>query len=118
VALVRVQLRAGGIADHPQAVRDPEPPVAGQRGSLARVEPVVFEPEILEGKGASDRQEDRVALRRGSVVQVDHVGAIRARSRSRRDSPDAEPDVDAVASQELGHHGRVARMLGGHQPIA
>ncbi len=48
VALVGVQLRAGRVADDPQPVGDPQPPVARERRPARRVDAVVLEPEVVD----------------------------------------------------------------------
>ncbi len=53
-----------------------------------------------------------------AVVEVDHVGAVRAGPRLGPDRPDAEPDVDVVALERLERGFGVARMVGGDEPLA
>ena len=77
----------------------------------------MLEAELVERECPTDRQQDGVALRSRSVVEVDHVRAVGAASRPGRGRPDAEADVDSIAPEQLGDNLRVARMLGRHQPI-
>ena len=55
VGLVRVELRAGRITDHPQPVGDAQPPIARERRPSGRVDAVVLEPEIIAELKASKR---------------------------------------------------------------
>jgi hypothetical protein len=118
VGLVGVELGPGRIADDPQPVGDVEPAVPREREPAARVDPVVLETEVVEGERAADGEQDGVALGGGPVVEVDDIRPVRALAGPCRDRPDAEPDVDAVAPQELLDRLGVAGMLGRHQPAA
>jgi hypothetical protein len=75
-----VQLWAGRVADDPQPVADAQPPVARERRSAGGVDAVVLEPEVLEREAAPDGEQDGVALRGRAVVELDDVGAVRARA--------------------------------------
>ncbi len=80
VRLVRVQLRPGGVAGDPQAVRHPKPAVARERRRpTRRVQAVMLQPEVVERHLPADGHEDRVALDGRSVVELDHVRAVAPR---------------------------------------
>ena len=115
VALVRVELRAGRVADHPQSVGDAQPPVARERRPSAGVDAVVLEPEVVDREGAPDRQQDGVALGRRSVVELDHVGAIPAGAGTSANGANTGPHDHAVPLQRGPDRLGVARMVGRRQ---
>ena len=112
VRLVGVQLRSRRVADDPQAVGQPQPPVARERRPPGRVDAVVLEPQVVERERAPDREQDDMALGGRAVVEVDDVGAVLARRGPRSERPDAGPDRHAVGlergAQDLG----IARVVG------
>src|SRR5829696_820392 len=115
---MRVQLRAGGVADDPEAIRDTQPSVARERRSTGRVDAVALQAEIVDRELTADREQDGVALSHGTVRQVDRVRAVRSAGRSGTDRANTETDRHAVRAQRFGDDRRVARVVRGHQPIA
>ena len=87
VGLVRVELRTGRVADHPEAVREPEPPVARERRPTAGSHAVRFEAEVVEVQVAPDREQDGVARGGRAVREIDEVGAVRPGVRPSRGRP-------------------------------
>ena len=62
VALVGVEFGAGRVAHDPEAVRDAQSPIAGERRAAGRIDPVVLEADVVDRERASDGQEDGVPL--------------------------------------------------------
>ena len=113
-----MQLGAGGIADDPEPIRHTEPAIARECGFPARVDAIALEPEVVDREGPANREQDRMTFGGRAIGQVNDVRPIVARAPMRGDCASLEPDVDPVLAQRVRDDRRVARVIGGHEPVA
>ncbi len=76
----------------------------------------MLEAQVADRELASDGGEDRVALRGGTVVEVDHVGAVGAGRGADPGRADAGPHDDAIAFERRPDDLGVARVVRRRQP--
>jgi hypothetical protein len=112
VTLVRMQLRAGCVAGHPQPVCDAQPAVVRDAVALRGVEPVVLQPQPIQPEIPPDGEQDHVAFHGRSVVELDHVRPVVARPGARSLRAGAGPDRDAVAHEGFRERLCVPRVVG------
>ncbi|HEV8489225.1 MAG TPA: hypothetical protein VGQ58_05515 [Candidatus Limnocylindrales bacterium] len=78
----------------------------------------MLEAQVVERDRPTDGEQDRAALDRRAVVEVDDVRAVGAGVGPRLDGPDFEPNVDARCPQPVRDRHRIPRMVCGGEAVA